>query len=84
MLRWLYEHHLERVHFGGCEMCGALEHKHQHAVNWLREHAVPEAEHRDKVFRSAVKGGSVEAVEWYCDVFHLRIYLAPRKQFRFE
>ncbi|OWZ23970.1 hypothetical protein PHMEG_0001055 [Phytophthora megakarya] len=70
-LQWLYDHHRERVHFGGSEMCGALEHKHEITVSWLWEHAVPAPEHRSKVLRSAAKAGNLVVIKWLCEEFGL-------------
>ncbi|KAL4129672.1 hypothetical protein PRIC2_005679 [Phytophthora ramorum] len=66
-LQWLYDHHRGRVCFGDVEMCGALENKHQQVVDWLREHAVPKAERRNDVLRSAAKAGNLGVVQWLCD-----------------
>ncbi|OWZ07640.1 hypothetical protein PHMEG_00019944, partial [Phytophthora megakarya] len=71
MLQWLYEYQSERVHFGGCEMCGALEDKHEHVYNWLWEHTVPVANYHDKILCSVAKVGNMNVLEWLCDAYNL-------------
>ncbi|KAE9046063.1 hypothetical protein PR001_g1815 [Phytophthora rubi] len=71
ILQWLYDHHRQRVRFGGVEMCGALEYKNERVVRWLRCHAVPRVECRNDVLRSAAKAGNLDVVQWMCEEFGL-------------
>jgi hypothetical protein len=69
ILQWLYGHQCSRVCFGGMEICGALENKHELVVEWLRGVAVPRAECRGEVLRSAAKGGNLNVVRWLVDEY---------------
>ncbi|KAG6590841.1 uncharacterized protein IUM83_19097 [Phytophthora cinnamomi] len=65
ILQWLHGQHRERVCFGGLELCGALENQHEDVVGWLREHALPRAECRDEVLRSAAHAGNLDVVKCF-------------------
>ncbi|KAH7460853.1 uncharacterized protein KRP23_14559 [Phytophthora ramorum] len=69
-IRWLMESYLPTEQVANVmEVAAANGDSAVAVVDWLREHAVPKAERRNDVLRSAAKAGNLGVVQWLCDGF---------------